>query len=430
MARRDILGQSALQPDATTNLSLWLDRYTWGFDQAVLRQHHGVALDRIRVPEGYRRAFERRNDALKELGGDFPEGETRFYDVVLLGRAVVGIGMASVRETNLSLLRPWGVPFLPGSALKGLASHVAHAAGGEWARPVEPGERAGELQQAIFGDVASSGAVVFHDAWWQPGGERVPVSADAMTVHHAGYYQGESAPADWDEPNPVSFLTAHDRYLAALTGPSQALDIAEALLRRGLSERGIGAKTAAGYGRADFKRHFSEIAAGLRDYSPGPVAANNVQQQAQAFLRLAGQARSPEEAREAREAARRLSAASPVVWKKWLESPARTEEERRWFDVASIEVSNQPAPAPSLPVEAPSVVVERRRVRVRFIPDKKATARFFLRIEGEPKDIKGHLVAISAEDLERVRSAGGEGAEVDLEYEGGKPRRPTGGQGS
>ena len=119
-----------------------------------------------------------------------------------------------------------------------------------------------------------------------------------------------------------------------------------------------------------------------------------------------------------------------MVWKKWLESPARTEEERRWFDVASIEVSNQPAPAPSLPVEAPSVVVERRRVRVRFIPDKKATARFFLRIEGEPKDIKGHLVAISAEDLERVRSGGGEGAEVDLEYEGGKPRRPTGGQGS
>jgi CRISPR-associated protein Cmr6 len=71
-----------------------------------------------------------------------------------------------------------------------------------------------------------------------------------MTVHHPEYDKGARAPADWDESNPVSSLTLHGRFLAALTGPAEALDVAEDLLRRGLAERGVGAKTAAGYGRA------------------------------------------------------------------------------------------------------------------------------------------------------------------------------------
>ncbi|MCS6900516.1 MAG: hypothetical protein RMJ98_12875, partial [Myxococcales bacterium] len=181
MARRDVLSRDHVQPDASTNLALWLDRYTWAFDQETARAHLGVSLDRVRVPEGYARAFEARKRGLLALSGGYEGGETRLYTVTLAGRAVLGIGAASVRETNLSLLRPWGVPYLAGSAFKGLASHAVHAAGTDWARPAQPGEEAGILQRALFGDVTSAGAVVFHDAWWIPLDDRPPVELDTMT---------------------------------------------------------------------------------------------------------------------------------------------------------------------------------------------------------------------------------------------------------
>jgi CRISPR type III-B/RAMP module RAMP protein Cmr6 len=229
------------------------------------------------VPEGYAAAFNRRERALRGYAGSFSVGETRLYKLKLAGRAVIGIGAASVRETNLSLLRPWGIPYVPGSALKGLASHVAHQAGGPWIRSAEAGGEAGPAHTAVFGDVTCSGAVVFHDAWWQPVGDRSPVEPDTMTVHHAEYYKGNAAPADWDEPNPVSFLTTTGTYLAALTGPSEALDAAEELLRIGLRDFGIGAKTAAGYGRAALERHLSEFARSLDAFQRPPAAPNNIQ---------------------------------------------------------------------------------------------------------------------------------------------------------
>lgn len=421
MARRDAVSQDVLQADATTNLALWLDRYAWSLDQEVFRQHHDIALERIRVPEGYRRAAEQRELVLANLRGDYPDAETWLFDITFTGRAIIGIGMASVRETNLSLLRPWGVPFIPGSALKGLASHVAHGEGEQWRRPAKPGEKAGVYQRALFGDVTSGGAVVFHDAWWKPGGDRIPIDTDTMTVHHSEYYQGKAAPADWDEPAPVSFLTMRGTYVAAITGPAEALAVAESLLQRGLKERGVGAKTAAGYGRAELRRHLSDVMRQLQNFNPGVAAANTVQQHAQSFLRLVEQARTPEEQRSAAQVAVTMVNASPATWKKWLENPARTPEERQWFSVEQEDRATTPA-TPSKPSASEEIRIELRRVRVKYIPDKKAASRYFLRIEGESKDVKGHLISLPAHDLERIKAGGTEGAVVELEYVNGRPR--------
>jgi CRISPR-associated protein Cmr6 len=422
MARREVVAHAVLQPDATTNLGLWLDRYSPGFDQEVLRQHHGSCVERVRVPAGYAAALQRRKALLRAYTGDFDGGETRLYDLTFAGRAVVGIGAASVRETNLSMLRPWGLPYVSGSALKGLASHTAHGVG-PWARPATPGEDAGVLQRALFGDVKSAGAVVFHDAWYVPTGDKVPVACDTMTVHHAKYYQGAAAPCDWDEPNPVSFLTMHGTYLAALTGPGEALDLVEEILRRGTREGGVGAKTAAGYGRASFERHFSELSRLLRGFERPAAAANNVQSQAQELLGFARKARFPDEVQAARDAARRMIDASPKVWRSWVAQPARSDEERLWFrgEVAipvapPVEVARRAA-------EASAPTSETRRVRVLYVPDKKAAKRYALNIDG--KEYKGHLVALPEGALEQLRAAGAEGIELAIEFEDGKPRRKT-----
>jgi CRISPR-associated protein Cmr6 len=159
-------------------------------------------------------------------------------------RFVVGLGGASVLETGMTLHRLYGLPIIPGSALKGLA----HA----YAETVEA--NSSEVV-AIFGKPPrstplKSGEIIFFDA--------IPVSRprfklDVMTSHFQNYYQGNDPPADWQDPNPIYFLTVQDtQFLFAVAARreegEQYVDTALGWLKKGLAELGIGAKTAAGYG--------------------------------------------------------------------------------------------------------------------------------------------------------------------------------------
>lgn len=352
MTRRTAL--SSLQPGACTNLALWLDRYATAHKQEPLRDHHRTAVARISAPEGYERAFEARIHALRALTGGFAGGVTRVYDLRLSGRCVVGIGAASVRETALSLLRPWGVPFIPGSAMKGLASHVAHEAGGDWARSAAPGDDAGRLHRLVFGDVRSAGAVVFHDAWWVPGSSSALVSADTMTVHHAEYYRSVAPPADTDEPTPVSFLTATGRFCFALSGPEQAVELVGDLLARGLAERGIGAKTAAGYGRGTLEPRMTNEEEGIErwkreiDAIPGQAVHNGT---APAAVR---------KLQSARDAGVALGYVRGVVQRMWREKyrsfwegwKPPTDLEPLWMELSPRVDTGEPAPAEWVTAEA------------------------------------------------------------------------------
>src|SRR4029077_4364816 len=113
----------------------------------------------------------------------------------------------------------------------------------------------GASHKILFGDQESSGYVTFHDALWVPTGDKLPLDLDVMTVHHLDYYQGkECPPADWDNPNPVAFLSARGTYLLAATGPAEWVGAARAILKEALEKDGIGAKTATGYGRMKIER--------------------------------------------------------------------------------------------------------------------------------------------------------------------------------
>jgi hypothetical protein len=104
----------------------------------------------------------------------------------------------------------------------------------------------------LFGTTESAGYITFFDALYVPGSGHAgqPLWPDVMTVHHPDYYGNQDRPpADWDNPNPVSFLSATGDYLIALAGPDQWVATAFEILQLALAEMGIGAKTASGYGR-------------------------------------------------------------------------------------------------------------------------------------------------------------------------------------
>ncbi|MCL4514094.1 MAG: type III-B CRISPR module RAMP protein Cmr6 [Firmicutes bacterium] len=170
------------------------------------------------------------------------------------GRAIIGLGTELPLETGLTLHHTYGVPFIPGSALKGLASHYCHQV---WGARDSGFERGGANFLVLFGRTEDSGHIIFNDAWISPESLANCLDIDVMTVHHPSYYQPEEPqpPSDYDDPTPIAFLSVKGRYWISLhcdvpgdSGKAWA-KLAMKLLLEALGNWGIGAKTNAGYGR-------------------------------------------------------------------------------------------------------------------------------------------------------------------------------------
>ena len=244
--RRDAVAH--LKSCAAQHAGLWLDKYISGYTKPLSDDPPQANLVRetcgIPEPPGYEVFFRRWEQAVKGLDG----AQTRYAQAV--GRLAIGLGGESVLETSIALHRTYGVPYIPGSALKGLASAYAH----QYLED-ERWRKGGEAHVVMFGDTKRAGYVTFFDALYVPGSglDGRPLWPDVITVHHPKYYQGSGAslapPADWDSPNPVPFLTATGTYLLALAGPRAWVDAAFGILETALRDMGIGAKTSSGYGR-------------------------------------------------------------------------------------------------------------------------------------------------------------------------------------
>ncbi len=239
--RRNTLSGIPIQPD--THAGLWLDKYLDDDnDGSKDRLVHEVA--GIKTSDAYKDFYKRWVGTLAELGAIRKEAK-------VVGRMAVNLGSEAVLETAIALHHTYGVPFIPGSALKGLATHyvLKYQDKAEWGRDVKNG-----AFQTLFGDTTSAGYVTFYDALYVPdsGWNSQALWKDVITVHHPDYYQGNQPPADWDSPVPIPFITATGNYLIALSGPQKWVETAFQILELALEREGVGAKTSSGYGRLSF----------------------------------------------------------------------------------------------------------------------------------------------------------------------------------
>ena len=162
-----------------------------------------------------------------------------------------GTGMTHALEVGFTWDRNLGVPYLPGSSLKG----AVRAWATQWQDTVaQPSWR------RIFGYLddpagdARAGTVIVHALYPTTPPQ---LRLDVINPHYPDYYRDSSGnipPADWQSPNPVFFLTvpAGTRFVTALQPrcPSDKDDvqIARDLLFEALRNLGAGSKTAVGYG--------------------------------------------------------------------------------------------------------------------------------------------------------------------------------------
>jgi CRISPR-associated protein Cmr6 len=166
-------------------------------------------------------------------------------------RLITGSG-GGLPEVNATLVHPvYGYPFIPGSSLKGAARAEAE-------RVNEP-----DLIR-IFGGPPESdhepGLIAFFDAVPVLSANQSPVlEVDVATVHHKRYYEGLMAePLPTESPVPLPFLVVPARvgfrFVLAGTSPRVSGTLvasAFSLLRTAMTEEGLGASTASGYGYLD-----------------------------------------------------------------------------------------------------------------------------------------------------------------------------------
>jgi CRISPR-associated protein Cmr6 len=246
-----------LQPSSHAHAGLWLDKYIAGQlqpDEKIERdtetpQHRLVReVSQLAEPAEYRSFYNRWKSALAE--------HTRFMgEAKVRGRMIVDIGAESVLETSVALHHTYGVPYIPGSALKGLAASFAR----QYLDSQQWGAESYSYKK-LFGTTEEAGHITFYDALYKPGSGVVgrALHPDVLTVHHPKYYQqtpgphADIPPAEWDSPTPVPFLTATGSYLVALSAPEgweEWVTAAFNMLSLALATMGVGAKTSSGYGR-------------------------------------------------------------------------------------------------------------------------------------------------------------------------------------
>lgn len=195
-------------------------------------------------------------------------------------RLVVGLGQASVYETSMTLHHIYGIPYIPASSVKGVVrswvirseflNKVTDKERKESEDPAEDLALKDKTFCAIFGcnedsvyKEARQGNIVFFDAF--PCAEPT-LEVDIMNPHYGDYYSDNHAktpPADYLSPVPIHFLTvgrqaAHSKealkfqfVLGIRQNSSEDQDPltkATEWLQQALTQQGIGAKTAVGYG--------------------------------------------------------------------------------------------------------------------------------------------------------------------------------------
>jgi CRISPR-associated protein Cmr6 len=262
--RRPALQNITFDDASTTNLGLWLEKFLETTHKALdnadrdqknlinearaklIREAHELSLKQAKNKNTatYTSFYQRYEAALSSSGCELLEARA-------VSRLVVGLGNESLWENSITMHRTYGVPYIPGSALKGLCSSFAHRFLGEaW-------QKTSEAHRVVFGDTTSSGYVAFFDALPIPG--KWALEREVMTVHHANYYAGKvsettediSAPTDWDSPNPVPFISASGQFLIAILAPDAWKDAVLEILELALIREGIGAKTSSGFGRLE-----------------------------------------------------------------------------------------------------------------------------------------------------------------------------------
>ena len=206
----------------------------------------------------------------KAMAKCLPQGSELLMVAKSIAPFTTGLGNEHPLENGFSFLTPYGLPYLPGSGVKGVVRRAAEElAGGDWGNSCDWQL---SLIRVLFGQednerqLHTRGALSFWDVIPALAGDKLVV--DVMTPHYSHYYQqkqhegsGIESPHDSGQPNPINFLTVppdsefafrvvcdRKRLPPELSEDDKWKKLLESAFEHAFEWCGFGAKTAVGYG--------------------------------------------------------------------------------------------------------------------------------------------------------------------------------------
>ena len=254
--------------DGMGNTSLIFDKYLqWRLINKMLKLNIKIERDRIDCKEKHFKKVinlnlpltEDQYTQLKNKKNSLPN--TFNFILTTRTRLIVNHGDESIMENSVALHPYYGLPIIPGSAIKGVTRHYCKEFLG----------LDDDSIKNIFGNIpddkkAEEGSIIFYDAWpekierkkYLEMGPMKNLKMDVFTPHYKDYYQDGELPRDDQSPVPVNFLAVmKDVPFEFSIAPSSRCraDKAQNLIYKtvnhitdALTTFGIGAKTGSNYG--------------------------------------------------------------------------------------------------------------------------------------------------------------------------------------
>ena len=250
--------QAPLAPNpGAMHLGLWFERFFHGYKNdfaAVNTEGRSAWLRQFDLKQaGARSELQAKAEKIQQLAAS-QGGQALIYQCT--APFVTGMGNPHPLENGFTWHPTLGMPYLPGSAVKGLVRAAVELA--------YQGEDKPALLKRWFGTEAkgdvpeASGSFIFLDALPVAPCALVP---EVMTPHMGKWYEKggktptakDTQPGDWHSPVPVGYLTARGLQLQFAVMPrpgvpAEALEQVWQALDYALQWLGAGGKTAQGFG--------------------------------------------------------------------------------------------------------------------------------------------------------------------------------------
>lgn len=256
----------------TSNLKLFYDKYIYNWESNFEFKSKNIqkflktfaTLENKSIKENYIYFMNNWKNTLSKIQN------IRIFEAKNSSNLIVGLGSDTVLENSITLHCTTGVPYIPGSAIKGVVRSyyidtinncdglnpqiIDASISSPEAELTEDTKKNAEIQygRRIFGTKESRGELIFYDAYPL---HLLKLKLDIMNPHYSNYYSNKDnknpPPGDWENPVPTYFITVdagQDFIFAFSAIKGQIADKEIDLIRGAILDYGLGAKTSVGYG--------------------------------------------------------------------------------------------------------------------------------------------------------------------------------------